>query len=187
MSAIRVLVLGVVRWSGEAHGYQLRQRFRAMAVDRWANVQPGSVYHALKTLTAEGLLESVGTEDSSEGPARTRYRATPAGRTALAEMVCRAFGDTAADPTELGAAAVVMVQVPRERVLTALRHRLAALEAEVPAMRQNVGTFAERGLPEHVDELANLWAVHGEAQLSWTRTLVEHVESGRYSFADEAQ
>ena len=47
MSATRLLVLGVVRMFGRAHGYQVRRELLTWSADEWANVQPGSIYHAL--------------------------------------------------------------------------------------------------------------------------------------------
>ncbi|WP_170166607.1 PadR family transcriptional regulator [Lentzea atacamensis] len=56
MSATRMLVLGVVKLVGEAHGYVVRRELKSWSADSWANVQPGSIYHALKSLAKDGLL-----------------------------------------------------------------------------------------------------------------------------------
>ncbi len=58
-SATRLLVLGVVRKHGKAHGYQVRRELLTWSADKWANVAPGSIYHALKQMAKEGLLERV--------------------------------------------------------------------------------------------------------------------------------
>lgn len=71
MSATRMLVLGVVELVGEAHGYVVRRELKSWAADKWANVQPGSIYHALKSLVKDGLLEPVGSRCSSAGSAWT--------------------------------------------------------------------------------------------------------------------
>jgi len=67
LSATRLLVLGVVRMYGRAHGYQVRRELLTWSADKWANVQPGSIYPALKKMTAEELLEQVDVEPG-EGP-----------------------------------------------------------------------------------------------------------------------
>ncbi len=54
MSATRLLVLGVVRRYGRAHGYQVRRELLTWSADEWASVQPGSIYHALEKMTAVG-------------------------------------------------------------------------------------------------------------------------------------
>jgi DNA-binding PadR family transcriptional regulator len=67
LSATRLLVLGVVRMYGRAHGYQVRRELLTWSADKWANVQPGSIYHALKKMTAEDLL------DLAAGGGRVRH------------------------------------------------------------------------------------------------------------------
>ena len=53
MSSTRLLVLGVVRIFQPVHGYDVRRELLSWRVDQWANVAPGSIYNALKTLTKE--------------------------------------------------------------------------------------------------------------------------------------
>jgi DNA-binding PadR family transcriptional regulator len=81
--AIRILVLGVVHGSGQAHGYQVRRELLSWRADVWAKVAPGSIYQALRTLTKHGLLEPVATEAGAGGPERTVYRITPDGETVV--------------------------------------------------------------------------------------------------------
>ena len=50
MSAVRMLVLGVLRNLGQAHGYQVRRELLTWRADAWAHVDPGSIYQALRTL-----------------------------------------------------------------------------------------------------------------------------------------
>ena len=66
------------------HGWPI---VRALAADGeigviWT-VRRASVYRALETLTARGLIEETASETSPEGPERTIYRATPTGQAAV--------------------------------------------------------------------------------------------------------
>src|SRR5437899_3730180 len=79
VSATRLLILGLVKWLQPVHGYDVRRELLSWNVDEWANIAPGSIYHALRKLTEEGLLEEVATEQVGARPARTTYRVTPAG------------------------------------------------------------------------------------------------------------
>ncbi len=58
MSALttRILVLGVVKVGGPANGYQLRRELLSWDVERWAQLNPGSVYSMLSTLEGHGLI-----------------------------------------------------------------------------------------------------------------------------------
>lgn len=180
MSATRMLVLGVVKLVGEAHGYVVRRELQSWSADRWANVQPGSIYHALKSLAKDGLLEPVGTEESDEGPARTTYKITEAGEHHLQTMLGSALADASTSPDQLAASVALMTLVPRKQAITMLKHRLTGLEAQVEPNRHAIEAYPEMGKPAHVSELARLWLVHVEGQLKWTRELVERLERGDY-------
>ena len=57
-----MMILGLVKWMQPVHGYDVRRELLSWSADKWANVQPGSIYHALRKLTEEGLLRAVATE-----------------------------------------------------------------------------------------------------------------------------
>src|SRR5690242_21912228 len=78
-STTRLLVLGVVRIFQPVHGYEVRRELITWRAQEWASVQPGSIYNALKTLTRDGVLEVVGTDQGGGRPERTSYRLTSAG------------------------------------------------------------------------------------------------------------
>ena len=63
-----MMILGMVRILQPVHGYDVRRELLSWNADKWANVQPGSVYHALKKLTDEGALR----EQVSGSPARSK-------------------------------------------------------------------------------------------------------------------
>src|SRR5688572_3387026 len=59
MSAVttRMLVLGAVQIFGPANGYQLRRELLSWEVERWAHLNPGSIYSMLTTLVKQGAIE----------------------------------------------------------------------------------------------------------------------------------
>jgi PadR family transcriptional regulator PadR len=62
-----------------AHGYDLLERLAVLGL---TNVDSGTVYRALRTLNADGLVESWW-EASHSGPGRRRYRISQAGMAVL--------------------------------------------------------------------------------------------------------
>src|SRR5688500_11438635 len=62
VTTTRLMILGVVRWLQPVHGYDVRRELLSWQVEDWASIAPGSIYHALRKLTDEGLLEEVATE-----------------------------------------------------------------------------------------------------------------------------
>jgi DNA-binding PadR family transcriptional regulator len=179
-----MLVLGVVKLVGEAHGYVVRRELKSWSADSWANVQPGSIYHALKSLAKDGLLEPVGTRESDEGPARTTYRITAAGEHELQDLLWHALADAQAADDEDAAAVAMLNLVPRKQAIVLLKNRLAGLEGQLAPTRHGISSMQEMGKPAHVSELFRLWLVHLEGQVRWTRELIERLEAGEYELTD---
>ncbi|HJQ45040.1 MAG TPA: PadR family transcriptional regulator [Amycolatopsis sp.] len=187
MSATRLLVLGVVRMYGRAHGYQVRRELLTWSADKWANVQPGSIYHALKKMTAEDLLEQVEVEPGESGPDRTAYRLTAEGETEFQVMLAQALSSPDPLGHDRSAAITLMTTLPRKRVIGLLRHQLVKLEGEEQTSRllADEDESEHWGQPGHVRELYLLWRSQAEASANWLRGLIERLEAGEYRMADD--
>ncbi|AIJ26081.1 PadR family transcriptional regulator [Amycolatopsis methanolica] len=189
MSPTRLLVLGVVRMYGRAHGYQVRRELLTWSADRWANVQAGSIYHALKKMAAEGLLEAVPDEPEGRGPDRVAYRLTDDGETEfqvrLAQMIAETEGDGAQDAFAFAAALTFLPALPRDRALSLLRHRLTRLEGQLATTRSVLDGGADWRHPDHVGELYRLWGTNVEATIEWLRGLIKRLQDGEYVMADD--
>ncbi|RZQ63465.1 PadR family transcriptional regulator [Amycolatopsis suaedae] len=187
MSATRLLVLGVVRMLGQAHGYQVRRELLTWSADKWGNVAPGSIYHALKKMAAENLLEEVATEPG-RGPERTAYRLTPDGETDFMVRLSRGLSGVEDQPGtsyELSAAMTLMPQLTRERAISLLTHRLTQLESQTANARSLLSSAQEWGQPAHIEELYRLWLVHVEADVRWTGEVIGRLRAGDYVMADD--
>lgn len=188
LSATRLLVLGVVRMRGQAHGYQVRRELLTWHADKWANVQPGSIYHALKKMTAEGLLEQVADDESvSAGPDRVGYRLTDDGETEFQVLLGRALIEEDVTGYSLSAAVTMMTALPRERAVNLLRQQLAHLQARATSTYYARDHAVEMGQPAHVAELYQLWSLHAEASVTWIKELIQHLEAGEYVMAGEGE
>lgn len=188
MSATRLLVLGVVRMHGSAHGYQVRRELLTWSADKWANVAPGSIYHALKKMETEKLLEVAATDTHPGGPDRTAYRLTEDGETEFQHLLAKYLAesdDSTQGAFRLAAAVTFLPALPRPKALSLLRHRLTQLGGQ----RASAGDLLENGTswgqPEHVNELYRLWLTSIEAQEKWLSELVARLASGGYVMADE--
>lgn len=153
--------------------------------DRWANVRPGSIYHALKKLNRDGLLAEVGTDQGSAGPERTVYELTPDGETEFFALLARALTTPQRGTEEFGAAVTFLTTFPRKQAIQLLTHRLTALEGLLASARHSVDTWTDLGKPEHVAEIARFWALSEETNIRWTRELIERLERGEYRMADD--
>ncbi|MDQ3403801.1 MAG: PadR family transcriptional regulator [Actinomycetota bacterium] len=98
MSATRMLVLGVIHGSGQAHGYQVRTELMSWKAEEWARIKPGSIYHAIRKAAADGFLDAVPQERGDSGPERTAYRITESGVDEMRKLVREVLGRSSGRP-----------------------------------------------------------------------------------------
>lgn len=183
MSATRLLVLGVVRMYGQAHGYQVRRELLSWSADTWANVRPGSIYHALKQMSRERLLAEVTVEEGDSGPERTVYRLTDDGETEFGVLLTRALAEPERGQDSLSAAVTFLTALPRERAIALLRLRSTRLGGQLAGVRE--ATEVDGPRPAHIAEAYRLWALTIEAHLRWVADLVDRLSAGEYAMADD--
>jgi DNA-binding PadR family transcriptional regulator len=197
VSAVRILVLGIVRELGQGHGYQVRRELLRWRADDWAHVAPASIYQALRTLTKRGLVEEVGTE-SGGGPERTVYKLTPDGETEFFQLLRNAVSDPQDDLDALSAAFGFLHLLPADEVVRLLDYRVAALwgrlvAVEPPAALQATGTGRtvvivepQGAKPPQVAELLRLVAAQLRADIEWSLDLAGRIRDGTFSFDEHS-
>jgi DNA-binding PadR family transcriptional regulator len=185
MSVVRLLVLGVVRMRGQAHGYAVHRELFSWRVETWTSVKPGSIYHALNQLTKEGKLSDVGMEVTTQGPGRTLYELTQAGEAEFRHLLDAALSSLQLE--ELGAGVAFMHALPRHHVIELLKdqHRRATL------MRDNldkmIPMFPHLDEAPHTQDLLALWSGAVAATAGWTDQLIHRLEAGKYLMASDAE
>jgi DNA-binding PadR family transcriptional regulator len=182
MSVVRLLVLGVIRAQGQAHGYAVQRELMSWKVETWTRVRPGSLYHALKQLEKEGLLEERGTEHG-EGPGRTLYALSDAGDGEFRQLLDKALGSF--DLEELGAGVAFMQALPRAHVLKLLRAQQKAATLNRDHLDRWVSDFEDRSQPPHTADLLELWSGSLTATAAWTARIIQRLEAGEYVMAGE--
>lgn len=183
MSATRLLVLGVVRMYGKAHGYRVGCDLLSWGAAEWANVKWGSIYHALKQLAKEGLLHA--SEAGKQHQCRMDYAMTAEGDAEFFRLLRDALKQPEHRPDLLGAGLVLLPALPRAEVVALLRERLDALTAERDEMSKLVAKTGAEGIPPHVRELFGLWTHSADSGIDWTRGLIARLEGGDYVMAGE--
>jgi DNA-binding PadR family transcriptional regulator len=188
MSAIRLLVLGAVRQHGRAHGYQVRNDLEYWGAHEWSNAKPGSIYHALKQMAKQGLLHAHEIAPSTAGgPPRTEYEITEIGTEEYFVLLREALVARERTIDVLSAAIGFMVDLERAEVLRLLRERLAGLAEWRDAVTEH---YVPEDGPEklgHIGEIMNMWVHAADGEAEWTRSLIERIEGGAYTFAGEGE
>lgn len=183
-----MLVLGVVRILQPVHGYLVRRELLSWRGQEWMNVQPGSIYSALKHLERDGLIAVDSHERAAGRPERTRYVLTPEGDKEFGAMLRAAFWRVSRPADPLVPALTLMPFMRRDELQAALRARLGQLEAELSEIRfmraaiRDGATGADGEIPEHVREIDDFLAARIEADIAWTTQFDARLAAGHYSF-----
>src|ERR1051326_9017822 len=178
-----MMILGLVSWRQPVHGYDVRRELLSWNADEWANVAPGSIYHALRKLAQEGLLEEVATEQVGARPARTTYRTTPKGDAEFQELLRKYWWEfqPAVDPFQ--AALGFLPALPREEAAAALRIRARMLRTAAQGMKASLGSEGMRtSKPVHVGWMFERVILLLEAEIPWCERVADLVEAGEDYF-----
>ncbi|WP_249714070.1 PadR family transcriptional regulator [Rhizomonospora bruguierae] len=187
MSATRMMILGVVSWLEPVHGYDVRRELLSWSADRWANVQPGSIYHALRKLAGEGLLRELPSEQVGARPARTRYEITEKGRAEFHRLLSDLMWDVKPVADPFASALAFLPAVPPDEAAAALRQRAKVLRTTVEGFRSAATSGWLGDKPPHVGWMFELFGARGDAEAQWCERIADRIESGAsYTWSEEA-
>ena len=178
MSATRMMILGLVQWMQPVHGYDVRRELLSWSADKWANVQPGSIYHALRKLTDEQLLREVATEQVGARPARTTYEITEKGAAEFQSLLRSAWWSLATPPDPFMAAFSFLPALPREEAAAALRNRAAQLTVGNKQLQAAMGADWAQHKPPYVSWLWERSVECAEAEIRWCERIAKRIEAG---------
>src|SRR5262245_7330911 len=174
----RLLVLGVVRESGgPVHGYDVRRKLLSRGATSWANVAPGSIYNALKTLVREGFLEDLGKDRQGARPERTCFRLTDTGEEEYQRLLRETLREARLPNHPLLAGLAFLPDVPPTELAEALHARADALReaaADTRTMATDIRADPD-GIPPHVAESYDLVATLQEGEATWAAALADRI------------
>jgi DNA-binding PadR family transcriptional regulator len=183
-----MMILGLVRWMQPVHGYDVRRELLSWEADQWANVAPGSIYHALRKLTEEELLSEVATEQVGARPARTTYRTTAKGDQEFEELLRKYWWEYAQPLDSFQAALAFLPTLPRDEAVAALRNRARMLRANADRLRAAVDSdWMRTAKPTHVGWMLERSLLLMEAEIPWCERTVREIESGVAYLPDTIQ
>jgi len=167
-----MVVLGLLAESPQS-GYDMQRLLQQSRAEQWADILPGSIYHALKRLHADGLATLEATEQTGFRLKAT-YSITPAGRDELRRLLREAWRTpSSSQPAQLYAALSFIHALPRADVLDALQEQGRALEEALEDWEQ--GADAKRevlgNLPAYVEAALANGRQHIQLDLALVRQL----------------
>ena len=175
----RLVILGLLR-ERPLYGYEIKHIIEEHMGD-WTNIAFGYIYFALGKLADEGFIEKVATEKEGKRPSRSVYQITAAGREEFLRLLRQVWCEVERHYYTLDIGLAFMEALPGEEVEGYLRDRVSQLESivqHVTAHRAEVlaGEYVSRVVSAVFDHSL----AHFEAELAWTRDVLDKVERGAY-------
>lgn len=173
------------------HGYDVRRELVTWRLEEVANVRPGSIYGAIRTLERDGCVAVHSRGSESNRPERTAYVLTAEGEKEFTLLLRQAWWTVQRPIEPLVPALCLMTFMSRDELVRALQARITALESELEAssfVRSSIvdgATGAEGGIPEHVREIFDFTAGRSRAEITWARAFIRRIRAGAYHFAGD--
>jgi DNA-binding PadR family transcriptional regulator len=177
VSTTRLLILGVVRARQPVHGYDVRRELLSWHADDWAHIAPGSIYHALKRLTGEGLLAEVATEQVGGRPTRTSYEVTAKGEAEFQDLLRRYWWEYSIPLDPFQAAYAFLTALSSAEAAGALRNRARLHRLFVEGTRVRMAATGDSE-PPHVLEMFELAMARATVEADWCDRVAQRVEDG---------
>jgi DNA-binding PadR family transcriptional regulator len=173
------VILGLLR-ERPLYGYEIKHIIEDRMGD-WTNIAFGSIYYALDRLAEEELIEKVGTEQEGGRPSRTVYGITAAGREEFLRLLREVWSEVERQYFAFDIGLTFMKALDVEEVKRYLRQRLGQLEAILEHLQvHQAEQMAHDEVPRLAAAVFDHSRAHFEAELVWTRDLLDKVEQGIY-------
>lgn len=177
----RMLLLGAVAMFEPINGYQIRRELISWQIDKWAHVNPGSIYNGLTRLTQDGFLVRHDLVDGGRDVAV--YEVTSRGRAELTQLMIRALETVHAydDRVAFHVAFGMLPLLDRAQVEGSLEVRKRALEETVdsfPSPREPDPAYG----PPHAFRALMLWRDTAATELAWLNETLRDIRSGALPF-----
>ncbi|MGM7683067.1 PadR family transcriptional regulator [Cytobacillus sp. Hm23] len=146
----RLMVLGMLRMKPMS-GYEIQQVLQISQTDAWAGVLPGSIYHALKKMEKEELVEIASLEQTGN---RTKaiYKITDKGHNEFQRLLIESFASSSVIlPTTLYTGLIFAESSANKQVIRAIDEQKELLTKQLSALKEG-----EEHKKKAMDELSPL-------------------------------
>lgn len=131
----RLMVLGLLT-NYPMSGYEMQQLLQQSQTDQWAGILPGSIYHALKKLAKEKLIE-IETIEHTGNRQKAVYKITEQGRDEFKRLLIDTLLESSVTfPTGLYTAVSFLHTLPTKDVIDAIEQQRNNLEQGLAEMKQ---------------------------------------------------
>jgi len=177
--SVRLVILGLLR-DRPLYGYEIKQIIEEHMGD-WTSIAFGSIYFALDKLAEERFVEKVGVEQQGKRPSRSVYQITETGRTEFLRLLREVWQQVEREYFSIDLGLFFMNVLSTEEVTGYLHQRVVYLQNvldHIHAHRQEQLAYPE--VPPLAASIFDHSIAHNQAELEWTKGLLENLERGAY-------
>lgn len=170
----------------EMHPYEMTQLMRERRVDYRVKLRPGSLYHTVERLEAQGFIEVVDTQRQGRRPERTVYGLTERGKDVFVDQARVMIATPAQEYLQYPVALSAANELDKADAIEQLKMRVVALRAQLASDEVVIDHVRGIRLPRmYWIDYAYLHHMR-RSELAWTEELIADLESGRLTWpADE--
>lgn len=175
----KLVILGLLQ-EKPLYGYEIKQIIEEHMGD-WTNIAFGSIYFALNKLEKAGFIEKTAVEQDGNRPSRSVYQITDHGQTEFLQLLRGNWENIERHYYAIDIGLFFAHALPPEEIRGYLQKRVAHLEAATRYLTAHQATEINREeVPAVAAAIFNHTRVHLEAELTWSRELLQKFESGEY-------
>jgi DNA-binding PadR family transcriptional regulator len=159
------------------HPYEMATTMRARHKDDSIRLNYGSLYTVVNSLARHGLIEAQETEREGNRPERTVFRITAAGSAELVDWLSELISVPDKEYLRFEAGLSMLPVLTPSQAVELLEIRCQHLEVDLAQRRTVRCLIAEKGVPRLFVVEHEYMTALVEAELEWTRKLVNEVKS----------
>ena len=172
----RLMVLGLLKLKPMS-GYEIQQILLKSHSDEWAGILPGSIYHALKKMEKEQLVE-IDSIEQTGNRSKAIYKITEQGEAAFNDLLVESLQVSSVHlPSKLYTGLSFIEHLEKEQIIHSLKTQLVLLEQQLH--QQKAGIEEKRKIMplDYVNEMLfqNFFQQY-ELQIELINSLITHYE-----------
>jgi DNA-binding PadR family transcriptional regulator len=175
----KLVILGLLQRQ-QLYGYEIKHIIEDHMGD-WTNIAFGSIYFALSKLAKDGMIEKVATEKEGNRPSRSVYQITESGKQEFLNLLREAWSDLEQQYFSIDVALSFSQALPLQEIEGYLQQRLLQVESILEHLDSHQGEqMVRQEIPRVANYIFEHSRVHYQAELEWTRDLLEKVKQGLF-------
>jgi len=161
------------------YGYEIKQIIEEHMSD-WTSIAFGSIYFALNKLEEERFIEKVEVEQKGKRPSREVYQITDLGREEFLRLLRSVWIELEKQNYSIDVGLAFMSSLPVDELKKYMQSRVKKLEGILVYLDNHEEDEKSKSqMPPAAFAIFNHSRIHFNAELEWTRDLLNQLENGK--------